>query len=230
VSPEETAVAEPAAVTEPAPVAEPAAVTEPAPVAEPAAVTEPVPVPPHIVSAARHVLARDGLAAATLERISAAAGVSRMTLHRRGVSKRDILRAVAAGFEAEYREAMFEALVARGDARARLQRALELQCELAEANLAALDALSASAREAIFHEPGPGALTRSVFVEPLERLLLDGAADGSLDDVDARETATVLFSTVAHSYRHLRTGHGWRPERARAGVVALVLKGLIARK
>ena len=51
-------------------------------------------VAPHIVDAARHVLAQDGLAAATLERISAAAGVSRMTLHRHGVSKQDILRAV----------------------------------------------------------------------------------------------------------------------------------------
>ncbi len=52
-------------------------------------------VPPHIVDAARHVLAQDGLAAATLERISSAAGVSRMTLHRRGVSKADIVRAIA---------------------------------------------------------------------------------------------------------------------------------------
>ena len=51
-------------------------------------------VPPHIVDAASHVLAQDGLAAATLERISAAAGVSRMTLHRRSVSKQDILRAL----------------------------------------------------------------------------------------------------------------------------------------
>ncbi len=187
-------------------------------------------VPPHIVDAARHVLAQDGLAAATLERISAAAGVSRMTLHRHGVSKQDILRAVAHDFETEHREAMWNALVARGSAQDRLRLALELQCELTERNLATLEALSSSAHAAIFHEPGPASLTRGVFVEPLERLLIDGAADGSLAEVaDPRETATVLFNTVAHTYRHLRAGHGWSPERARSGVLELVLNGLVVR-
>jgi AcrR family transcriptional regulator len=160
----------------------------------------PAQVPPHIVEAARQMLATDGLEAATLERISAAAGVSRMTLHRHGVSERDILRALAAQFEADHRREMWTALVAPGTARA-----------------------------AIFHEPGPAALTRAVFVEPLERLLRDGAADGSLAAVDARETATVLFNTVAHTYRHLRSGHGWSAERARGGVVALVMAGVVAR-
>jgi AcrR family transcriptional regulator len=188
-----------------------------------------VDVPPHIMDAARRVLAEDGLEAATLQRISAAAGVSRMTLHRHGVSKRDILRALAAQFEADHRRQMWSALVAPGTARERLALALELQCELSERNLATLDALSAAARAAIFHEPGPAALTRSVFVEPLERLLRDGAADGSLAAVDARETATVLYNTVAHTYRHLRSGHGWGPERARDGVVRLVMEGLVAR-
>jgi AcrR family transcriptional regulator len=188
-----------------------------------------VEVPPHIVDAARHVLAEDGLEAATLERISSAAGISRMTLHRHGVSKRDILRALAAQFEAEHRRQMWKALVAPGTARERLELALELQCELTDRNLATLDALSGAARAAIFHEPGPGELTRGVFVEPLERLLRDGAADGSLAVVNPRETATVLFNTVAHSYRHLRSGHGWSAERARDGVVRLVLDGLVAR-
>jgi len=189
----------------------------------------PAPVPPHIVDAARHVLARDGLAAATLQRISAAAGVSRMTLHRHGVTKQDILRAVAEGFESEQRDAMWHALVAEGTACERLRRALELQCELTERNLATLEALSAPARDAIFHESGSAALTRTVFVAPLERLLRDGAADGSLAPVDARETATVLFNTVAHTYRHLRSGHGWSPARAREGVLRLVMEGLVAR-
>jgi AcrR family transcriptional regulator len=187
-------------------------------------------VPPHIVDAARHVLAQDGLAAATLERISAAAGVSRMTLHRRGLSKSDILLAVAARFESEHRDAMFKALVAPGTARERMELALVMQCELAERNLVTLAALSSPARDAIFHEPGPGALTRQVFVEPLQRLLVDGAADGTLAPVaDPRETATVLFNTVAHTYRHLRSGHGWSARRARDGVLRLVMDGLAAR-
>ncbi len=186
-------------------------------------------VPPHIVDAARHVLAQDGLAAATLERISATAGISRMTLHRRGVSKRDILDAIASGLESEYRDEMWKALVAKGAARDRLRYALELQCEVSERNLAMLEALSGPLRDQIYHESDERRLTRRVFIEPLERLLLDGAADGSLAPVEAEETATVLFNMVGHTYRHLRTGHGWTPERARDGVLALALDGLAAR-
>jgi len=189
-------------------------------------------VPPHIVDAARHVLAQDGLAAATLERISSAAGVSRMTLHRRGVSKADILQAIAAELERDYREAMWPALVARGSGRARLELALDALCEVTERNLALLGALSAGARAAIYHDDsaddGAGALTRDVFVEPLERLLLDGGADGTLRPVDATEMATVVFNVLGHTYSHLRADHRWDPERARAGVTGLVLDGLVA--
>ena len=202
-----------------------AALTEPTR----AAVTEQPAVPPHIVDAARHVLAQDGLAAATLERISAAAGVSRMTLHRRGVSKDDILRAIATQLEHDYRVAMWPALVSRGTGAQRLRDALEHLCGVTERNLLLLSALSASSRDAIYHETGPGALTRKVFVEPLERLLIDGAADGTLAAVDAEETATVLFNAVGHTYVHLRGGHGWSPKRARVGVLRLVIDGLTAR-
>ena len=188
-------------------------------------------VPPHIVDAARHVLAQDGLAAATLERISSAAGVSRMTLHRRGVSKADILRAIADELERDYREAMWPALVARGSGRERLQLALDALCAVTERNLALLGALSAAARAAIYHadadDDGAGTLTRDVFVEPLERLLLDGAADRTLRAVDASETATVVFNVIGHTYAHLRADHRWDSARARDGVMGLVLDGLV---
>ena len=185
-------------------------------------------VPPHIVDAARHVLAQDGLAAATLERISGAAGVSRMTLHRRGVTKENILRTLAAQLELAYRDALWPALVSKGSGRERLEQALELMCEVTEKNLATLQALSDNARDAIYHEQGPDRLTRREFVDPIERLLLDGAADGSLRAIDSEETATVLFNAVGHTYRHLRSGHGWAPERARRGVIELVIGGLRA--
>jgi AcrR family transcriptional regulator len=186
-------------------------------------------VPPHIVDAARHVLAQDGLAAATLERISATAGVSRMTLHRHGVSKQMILGALAEALEYDYRNAMWDALVSRGSARDRLQTALESLCDVTERNLGLLDGLSARTPDAIYHESGSSGLTRKVFVEPLERLLLDGAADGSLAPVDAAEVATVLFNAIGHTYRHLRTGHGWSPERARRGILELAMSGVAAR-
>jgi AcrR family transcriptional regulator len=185
-------------------------------------------VAPKVVDAARFVLAEDGPGGATLERIAAAAGVSRMTLHRQGVTKAEIVRALAQRFEEEHRQAMWRALVADGTAADRLALALELQCRLTEQNLAVLDALDGPIGAEIFHEPGPEALTRSVFVDPLYRLLLDGATDGTLHAGDPRETATVLYNAVGHTYRHLRSGHGWTPQRARDGVLALVMDGLVA--
>jgi AcrR family transcriptional regulator len=185
-------------------------------------------VPPHVVEAARHVLARDGLAAATLERISTAAGVSRMTLHRRGLSRGDILQAIARRLEHDYREAIWPALVSRGSGRERLRGALELLCAVTEENRATLAALSSVARDEIYHDPGPARLTRKVFAQPLERLLLDGAADGSLGECDAREMATLLVNAVCHTYGHLRSGHGWAPRRARQGVIRQVMDALVA--
>ena len=184
-------------------------------------------VAPKVVDAARFVLAEDGSAGATLERIAAAAGVSRMTLHRQGVTKADIVRALAQRFEEEHRQAMWQALVADGTAAERLRLALELQCRLSEQNLAVLEALDGPIGAEIFHEPGPEALTRSVFVDPLQRLLLDGAIEGTLHADDPREVATVLYNAVGHTYRHLRSGHGWSPKRAREGVLTLVMDGLI---
>jgi hypothetical protein len=59
--------------------------------------------------------------------------------------------------------------------------------------------------------------------------LQDGAADGSLADEDPEETATLLLNLVSWTYRHLRRGHGWEPERARDGVLRIALDGVAAR-
>ena len=186
-------------------------------------------VPDAIVEGARRALELHGASGITLERIAAEAGVSRMTLHRRGVSKQDVLRELALRLEGEYRDAMWRALVSDGSARDRLRRALELECHVAEANLDLLDALSSGARDEIFHERGGRRLTRPVFVEPLQRLLRDGAADGSIARVEVDETATVLFNLVGHTYRHLRAAHGWSATRARSSVVRLAMDGVAAR-
>jgi AcrR family transcriptional regulator len=190
---------------------------------------------PHILAAARQAIERHGWRDATLERIADEAGLSRMTLHRRGVTREAVLESLAQAFEQEYRGAMWPALTAPGSARERLEQALAALCDVCDANMGLLAALGESARWGIFHEEGdavpeaPGVLTRSVFTEPVERLLRDGAADGSLRAVeDPGETATVLYNLVSHTYRHLRRGHGWPPERARRGVLTLALDGVNA--
>lgn len=181
-----------------------------------------------VLDGARRAFERHGWEAATMDRIAAEAGVSRMTLHRRGITRAGLLQALAERLEREHREAMYEGLSAPGNARERLELALEGECVVAESNLALMQALSAGARAAVFHEEGDEVLTRDAFTAPLQRLLTDGAADGSLRAVDAAETATVLINLVGYTYRHLRSGHGWPPERARRAVVSLVLEGLAA--
>lgn len=185
---------------------------------------------PHadILRAAERVFEVHGYSGATIDRIAAEAGVSRVTLHRRGVTRDGLLAELVARATDAYREAMWPALTGRGSGAERLTRALRSLCDSAERHMALLVALRAQA-DGVFHrDDEEEAMTRSVFTEPLERLLRDGIADGSLREVDPVELATVLFNLVGWTYIHLRTGHGWRPERAQRATLDPVLHGLIA--
>jgi len=179
-----------------------------------------------LLEAGRRALRRHGWQGLTAERIAEEAGISRVTLHRRGVRKQDILDALTEKAIEAYRAALWPALTGPGSGGERLEQALRALCDSAEENLELLVALRQQT-DAIFHEPDGGeALTRSVFTEPLERLLRDGIADGSLRSVDPVETATVLFNLVGWTYIHLRTGHRWSPEHARERTVEIALHGV----
>ena len=182
---------------------------------------------PALLAAARQAFAEHGYMGATLERIAHSAGLSRVTLHRRGVTKDGLLAELVVRATDDYRRAMWPALTGEGTGAERLERALDALCASAEENMALLVAVRAQS-DAIFHRDEEEALTRTVFTEPLERLLRDGAADGSLREVDPVEHATVLFNLVGWTYIHLRGGHGWRPERARRATLDPVLHGLVA--
>lgn len=184
-----------------------------------------------MLEGARRALARFGPRRATLERIAQEAGVSRVTLHRRGVTREGLLAVLAERATEEYRRALWPALTTRGSGRERLERALEAICEVAEANLPLLAALQAES-DAVFHDERSGGdeevATRTSFTEPLERLLIDGQADGTLRANDPLETATLLFNQVGWTYLHLRSGHRWAPERARRSVVESAMHGISA--
>ena len=187
-------------------------------------------VDPRILPGARRAIELHGWQGATLERIAAEAGTSRMTLHRRGITREAVLGALATSLEEHYRSALWPALTAPGTARERLEQALEALCGVAEENLGLIAALGDRPRDAIFHEEESGTgLTRSTFTGPVERILRDGAADGSLRPLeDPAETATVLFNLIGWTYRHLRLGHGWTPERTTRGVLSIALEGVSA--
>jgi AcrR family transcriptional regulator len=193
------------------------------------AARERAPLDDALVAAARRALARHGAARATLERIAEEAGLSRVTLYRRGLTREAVLAALAERAVDDYRRALWPALTARGHAAERLRRALGALCQLAEDNLELLLAL-APRGDALVHARArnaeEGVLSRRAFIEPLERLLRDGAADGTLRETDARETATVLLNLVGWTYVHLRAGHRWSARRARATTLDLALRGV----
>ena len=183
--------------------------------------------PADLEAALRAALRKHGWSGTTMERIAAEAGVSRVTLHRQGVTKDALFARLVESATARFRDALWPVMTSTEPAAVRLRRALEVLCERAEDELELLVALRAQT-DAVFHEPGDEEqLTRPVFVEPLERILVDGANDGTVRGGDAGEQATVLFNVVGWSYVHLRTGHGWKPERARRATVELVLRGVM---
>lgn len=181
-----------------------------------------------LLDAARRAFATHGYAGATLERIASEAGVSRVTLHRNGVTKDGLLAELVTRATDDYRRAMWPALTGQGRGAERLAQALGALCESAERHMALLVALRAQS-DRIFHRPGEEeVLTRSVFTEPLEKLLRDGIADGSLRAVDPLECATVLFNIVGWTYIHLRANHGWPVERAQTATLEVALGGVAA--
>lgn len=183
---------------------------------------------PELLEGFRAALREHGWPGATMERIARHAGVSRVTLHRQGVTKDGLLAELVEAATERYREAMWPALTGEDPGGVRLEQALGALCAMAEAEMEVLIALRAQS-DAVFHDPEDDEqLTRSVFTEPLERILRDGAADGTIRVLDAVEHATVLFNVVGWSYVHLRTGHGWSPERARRVTVDTALHGTLA--
>ncbi|WP_433473661.1 TetR/AcrR family transcriptional regulator [Spirillospora sp. CA-142024] len=183
-------------------------------------------VDPRLVDATETAVARWGLAETTLDRIAEAAGMSRATFYRRKVTRDQLLAALTARAAETYRKAMWPALTSSGSGAERLRSALTAICEAADRHLDLLAGMFLAHGE-VFHRPGPDALVVDVFAEPLERLLRDGAADGSLREVPATVTATVLFNTVGWGYIHLRAGHQWDADTARKAVLDLVLGGLV---
>ena len=157
----------------------------------------------------------------TLERIAVAAGTTRVTLWRQGVTLEQIVEGLLVRLTEAYQAMLWPALTAAGSGCERLSAALEALCDVAEKHLPLL-----AATDTIFHEAH--ILTRTSFTEPLKRLVADGISDGSLREGDHDEMASVLFNTVCWTYVHLRARHQWTPERIKTLLRTLVMEGVQA--
>lgn len=178
-----------------------------------------------LIDATAAAIARWGLNEVTLDRIASEAGMSRATIYRRGVTRDKLVGALTLEAADTYRRAILPAIAGAGTARQRLRAALEALCDTADDHLHLLAGLFLAHGE-VFHQPGPDALVVDVFAEPFERLLRDGAADGSLRPLSPEITATVLFNLVGWGYIHLRAAHDWKPGPTRDAIIDMVMTGL----
>jgi AcrR family transcriptional regulator len=176
-----------------------------------------------LLAAAARVLEDAGWQGLTVEAVAEAAGLSRVTAWRLGASRQALVATLLRDLAAAYREAMWPALVGPGDARQRLDRALDALFGVIDAHLPLL-----LASDQVFHRANAASIN---FNEPFARLFGDGIADGSLAPPggDPAEAAELLFNTVCWAYVHLRGRHRWPAERARRGLRALIEPGLGAR-
>jgi AcrR family transcriptional regulator len=180
-----------------------------------------------VVEGARRAIAAGGWQSATLARISEEAGLSRMTLHRRGLGRDEIFALLARDYEDAFRAALWPSVTGKGNGAERLEAMLVAVCEVTEDHLDFLAALDEEADRRFFHERDEEVHSREGYINPIERLLADGIADGSLREVEIEETATVLVNATDRTYRHLRRAHDWDPERSRGALIDLMLRGLL---
>ena len=175
-----------------------------------------------LLAAAQRVLEDAGWQGLTIEAVAEAAGLSRVTAWRLGASREALVAALLQDLAVDYRDAMWPVLVGPGDARQRLDRALDALFDVIDTHLPLL-----RASDQVFHR---AKATRINFNEPFERLFQDGALDGTLTAPGGEPgaAADLLFNTVCWSYVHLRGRHHWPAQRARQGLRGLIGPGLDA--
>ncbi|MEM7412004.1 MAG: TetR/AcrR family transcriptional regulator [Myxococcota bacterium] len=174
-----------------------------------------------LLSGFEQALERDGFAGLTQEAIAEEAGVNRVTLYRRGVTREGLLAEATKALADGFRAASLEPLTASGNARLRLERLMAVLFTAIDAHGALLATLYDGPALLFHFRADPGAatrLTRFEYTQPFARLLRDGAADGSLASEDPEADAELLFNAASWTYLHLRRSHGWSARRARTAV------------
>ncbi len=180
-----------------------------------------------VVAAARRLAERGALAGASMADVAHEAGITRVTMYRRGETRAAIVAALRDELVREERDLLLPVLSGEGDARTRLTKALDALCATTDARADLLSGLDDAALNAIYHGEGDEALTRSEFIGPLVRLLRDGELDGSLRTFpDPEQAATVLYTQISYTYLHLRREHRWAAERTTAAVIDMAIDGL----
>ena len=180
-----------------------------------------------VVEGARRAIAAGGWQAATLTRIAEEAGVSRMTLHRRGLGREEIFALLARDYEEAFRAALWPSVTGRGTGAERLEAMLVAVCEVTEDHLSFLAALDEEADRRFFHESDDEVRSREGYINPIERLLADGIATArsGRSRWRRRRPCSSTPSTAPTAISAARTT-GIRA-RSREALIDLVARGLL---
>ena len=109
-----------------------------------------------VVEGARRAIAAGGWQSATLTRIAEEAGVSRMTLHRRGLGREEIFALLARDYEDAFRAALWPSVTGRGSGAERLEAMLVAVCEVTEDHLGVPRGARRGIRPAVLPRVGRG--------------------------------------------------------------------------
>ena len=166
-----------------------------------------------------------GFEGVSLERVADRAGVSRVTLWRRGVTTEALVTGLLQRLADDYQAEFWPILDSAGTGLERLSACIQALLSVADRHL---DLLAISdqtfhwaAERCAFPEGWNGFLT------PFVGALREGAGDGSIAFPGRpADAADVVFNTACWGYVHLRRRHGWSSRRVRSQLIALLLDGM----
>jgi AcrR family transcriptional regulator len=180
-----------------------------------------------LVDATDAVLMEHGLQGVTLERVAARAGVSRVTLWRRGVTTEALVTGLLQRLADDYQAEFWPILDSAGKGLERLSECIQALFAVADRHLDLLaisdEAFHWAAERCTFPDGWNGFLT------PFLGALRQGSTDGSMVFPGRpADAADVVFNTACWGYVHLRRRHVWTTQRAQSQVLALLLDGMRA--
>jgi AcrR family transcriptional regulator len=176
------------------------------------------------------VLTEHGWDGVTLDRVADAAGSSRVTLWRQGITKDVLIDGLLDRLSRDYLTQMWPVLTSTAPPPGRLGEALEALFEVADRHLSLL-----GISDEVFHWAAYRASSMRDqplgFMDPFVTILRAGQADGSLRvQGTINDTVDAIFNTACWGYVHLRHRHAWSKRRARRQIIELVVQGSTSRE
>jgi AcrR family transcriptional regulator len=178
-----------------------------------------------MLDATAAVLTEHGFNGVSLERVAERAGLSRVTLWRRGITTEALVTGLLQRLADDYQAAFWPILDSPGSGLERLSACLQALFAVADRHLDLLavsdEVFHWAAERCRFPEGSKG------FMAPFVGALRLGAEDRSMSyEGRAEDAADVVFNTACWGYVHLRARHSMARARARSQVGRLLLGGI----